>query len=120
MTSVIQKIEQDVRKIIEYSRGRSLDETDTHMLRKIIEKLESHFSTIHRRSSNGPIVWPDDYLNLEAEYCDTELRRFHECETDHGKGFFRIEILRKRDEFNNMWNLTHVDKFHITNKGRKE
>lgn len=66
------------------------------------------------------IKWPDDYLELEHAYCDTELRRFEIAVKEGNAGFDRIAVMNKRDEFNRIWNLTHREQFTLCNRGRNE
>ena len=74
-----------------------------------------------QRLQDDPIRWPDDYLQLEGEYCDTELRRFEEAQrNERAFGHCRTEVMDKRNEFNDVWNVTHHEKFYISNRGRKE
>lgn len=71
-------------------------------------------------TNRRPIVWPDDYLALEAEFCADELSRFHADVELHGVPFNRAEIMAKRDKFNHLWNTTHKEQFYVVNRGGKE
>lgn len=117
--SHINKILKDIDSLIIRSRGTSLDQDDTAMLDDAIKRLTGHFHCMLRRSPPWPEPWPEDYLDLEQEYCYKELDAFY-TGFDHGVGSTRIAVMDKRNEFNNMWNATHKKEYHIANRGRKE
>lgn len=86
-TRMLQKIEE----LIQLSRGMSLDEADSEMLKSSMQRLNDHFHIVARKR---PPHWPDGYLQLEADYC-------------------RVAIMQKRREFNDIWNSTHTEIFRI-------
>jgi hypothetical protein len=110
----INKILKDIDSLILRSRGTSLDQDDTAMLDDAMKRLTGHFHCMLRRSPPWPEPWPEDYLDLEQEYCYVVLDVFHQT------GQQRIAVMDKRNEFNRIWNATHKEEFHIKNRGRKE
>ena len=66
-----------------------------------------------------PVRWPEDYLELEAVFCEYELSRFH-ASSKAGEYFNRMDVMHKRDKFNELWNKTHKEQFALVNRGRKE
>ena len=111
--SHVSRMLDKIEDLIKISRGISLDVDDTRMLDDAMKRLTGHFHCLHRKA---PIWWPDDYLELEAEFCKWELDRLANS-SESGMYFNCHDVKRKREKFNELWNDTHKVKFIITDRG---
>ena len=55
--------------------------------------------------------WPEYYLELEGQYTAEVSSAFYNRTEGDGKERARGEVLRLREQFKRMWNLTHISKF---------